>query len=475
MRKAHISVLSGALLAASLTGCTDFLTGEGVTNDPNFPTAASRDQLFVGYQATQFVQQEGNVALLGCFFMQQCSGLSNFMQFWDKYDLSAEETDASFVAIYTGGGLVDLRRVQAIVEADGDDQYLGVTKVWEALGISFGADNWGDIPYSEAATEGIPEPVFDDQMAIYAALQTVLDEAITDLGGTGPGPGAVDLIYGGNAAKWIKAANTMKARLHMHTAERLGNTAYTAAIAAASNGILLPADDFRTYHSTATAERNLWHQLHGSGFPYAVAGRRLVDLMKQRNDSRIPDYFADAVENDPDITYYGGKDVNGATPADSISSLGGSGRDVPQFRQPILTADETELILAEAKFQVNGGGAAGAAAAAPHLNTVRQRYGQLPILVPTLNDIMTEKYIALFQNIEVWQDYKRTCLPTLTPVTRAGFPFEVPGRILYGSTEGNANPNTPTTSEQLDEGGIAHGRPGVGGFRNANDPTPCTS
>jgi hypothetical protein len=462
MTRLQRSVMGAAMIAA-LTGCNDFLTGDGISSDPNFPTVATREQLFVGFQASQFNQQEGSVALLTCLYMQQCSGTANFVQEWDVYNISAEETDANFVGVYTGGGLVDLRAVQASAEEAGDDQYLGIAKVWEALAISFAADNWGDVPYSEAVDEAIPTPAFDDQLAIYAALQTLLTEAIADLAGEGPGPGPADLIYGGDVQKWTRAAYTLKARLHMHTAEKLGDPAYTAAIAAAANGILAPADDFRTLHAGETAERNLWFQFYGTSFgQYAVAGKRLVDLMVARSDPRLPQYFGLNAAGT-----YGGKDVNGATPANQISRLNGT-RNVASFRQPILTADETELILAEAKLKISG-----PAEAAPHLTTVRQRYGQLPIAAPTLNDIMTEKYIALFQNIEVWQDYKRTCLPVLTPVTDTD-PFEVPGRIYYGSTEQNANPNTPSTAEQLQKGGVAGGRPGVGGFRNPNDPTKCT-
>ena len=53
---------------------------------------------------------------------------------------------------------------------------------------------------------------------------------------------------------------------------------------------------------------------------------------------------------------------------------------------------------------------------------------------------MTEKYIALFQNPEVWNDYKRTCLPVLKPARGKS---RIPGRIFYGSTEEQTNPNTP--------------------------------
>jgi len=56
-----------------------------------------------------------------------------------------------------------------------------------------------------------------------------------------------------------------------------------------------------------------------------------------------------------------------------------------------------------------------------------------------LDSIMTEKYVALFQNIEVWSDYKRTCLPALTPYLTANgalpaYQDKIPGRFYYGAT-----------------------------------------
>ena len=69
---------------------------------------------------------------------------------------------------------------------------------------------------------------------------------------------------------------------------------------------------------------------------------------------------------------------------------------------------------------------------------------------------MTEKYITLFQNVEVWNDYKRTCIPALVPVNGA---TAIPGRLLYGVTERQTNPNVPDVGSQPP--------------RNANDPNPC--
>jgi hypothetical protein len=63
----------------------------------------------------------------------------------------------------------------------------------------------------------------------------------------------------------------------------------------------------------------------------------------------------------------------------------------------------------------------------------------------TLSDIITEKYIADFQEIEVWNDWKRTCLPNLVAATPAG----IPGRVLYPlSAERDANQNIPAPNQQ---------------------------
>jgi len=142
----------------------------------------------------------------------------------------------------------------------------------------------------------------------------------------------------------------------------------------------------------------------------------------------------------------------------------------PDLRQPLVTFAENKLIAAEAAYQVSGGGAAGQAAAQPYLDAERTtpNYGTtsfaaLPSIPATLQNIMEEKYIALFLNIEVWNDFKRTCFPTLTPApatTSSTIPQAViPGRLPYGQDELNANKNLPQISDRF--------------ARNHNDPAAC--
>src|SRR5919202_4505781 len=449
MRRLRIRIATGVCLAAGLTGC-DFLNDPKAESDPNAPTLASTNQLFVGTVANVIGQQEGPVAMTICMWMQQCAGSGGrFVEEYSTYNVTQSSFDADFASMYRAGGLTQIRDVERRADEAGDKVYKGMAEVVEAMDILWGADIWGDIPYREAADPSITTPHFDPQQQIYDDLLKLLDQAITDLGGAGSGPGAYDLVYGGSKAAWVQLANTIKARIHLHRVEKLGNAEYTAALQAAQQGIGSPANDFNAKHSGATSERNLWAQFQLTSFGNdLVAGRSLVDIMKADNDPRLPEYFG---QNDQGGLV--GYDPPTQTPSAHISSIATSGRaSDPTFPQPLVTYDENQLIIAEAQLQLGN-----VAAAATALNNVRARHSKGLIAVPTLADIMREKYITTFQNVEAWNDYKRTCLPTLQPALGRQ---RIPGRFPYGLTEAQTNPNTPA------EGNFYT-------FRNWNDPNAC--
>src|SRR5690242_18033418 len=201
--------------------------------------------------------------MMMCQWVQACSGGNGrFVQqaaqyvFGEGSNIGANGGD--WISVYAGGGLVDIRQVEADARATGDSSWLGVAKIWEAFTVGTASAMWGDIPYSEAVS-GSTSPALDNRFVILGNLQTVLDQAIAELtNGSGAGPGAADLVLNGDRAAWIRVAWTLKARYYMHTAESLGTPAYTAAIAAALNGINDPtgASDFSSFHTLATSERN---------------------------------------------------------------------------------------------------------------------------------------------------------------------------------------------------------------------------
>jgi hypothetical protein len=463
-RAATLVAASLAALAVLATGCRDFLTGPGLTENPNAATRASAAQLLVAAEIALFNQQNGQLARFAALFTQQLSGTNNQQQDYGRYTITEQDVNTFWVQNFIGGALLDYRKIQQQARAVGDQRLLGIALTLEALRIGTAASVWGDIPYRQAADSTVAAPPLDPQQQVYADLQLKLDTAITALRAAPATDPALpqDVIYNGNTARWAKAAFTLKARFHLHTAERLGAPAYEAARAAAAQGIdeapATPAQaingqapgDLRSVHGqTINVDANQWAQFLGARTDM-TANQQFVALLQARNDPRLPVYFAPASGGG-----FRGADQFGRNGA-GASVVAPAPRLAYDFRQPIVTWTENQLILAEALLQT--GDAAGALA---RVNAVRRSVGQADLPGPvTLAQMAEEKYVALFQNIEVWNDYKRLCYPALTPSGANFTPAaEVPGRLPYAFAERNANPNIPA--------------PGAQPARNWNDPAAC--
>ncbi len=472
-RYAKAAVVLSLALGA---GCDDFIQGPGLTENPNSPTGGTAAQQLIAVQARMSTLLEGQLARTAGIYTQQIIGSNNQQQTVSQYGYGETDYTGFFTGFYVGGGLVAMRNVQALAEAENNGVLLGIGKIWEGLAIGTATSIWGDIPYSEALRPDILTPRLDPQQEVYAAVQAVLDEGIAALQGAASTGNCEpsDLVYCATAGtraqqitRWIAAANTLKARFYLDLVERNGNAAYTQALAAANAGIMeapttatqaihgQAPGDFRMYHgSTQDVDGNIWAEFLTQRGGDIRAGNVLVQLLKDRNDPRLPAYF----DANSSGEYYG-LDENFNTVGGTASEIDIPTRRQFAFDQPIATWAENQLILAEAKFQLTG-----AADALPHVNAVRTAVGLGTLGSVTFADVMLEKYIAMFQNIAVWSDFRRTCLPLVRPYASGA---EVPGRIPYGSGERNANPNIPLPSA------YPAGTTGVAPLRNWNDPNAC--
>jgi hypothetical protein len=472
-------VLAISLFAA---GCNDFLAGEGLTENPNNPLAATAAQEMIAIQANMATRLEGQIARNASIFTQQIIGTNNQqLSYATQYGITEADIGQNFTAFFTSGGLLAMRHVQEFGAQS--NQFLeGVAKVWEGLAFGVAASVWGDLPYSEALNPDIRTPRLDPQQSIYTAVQTRLDEGIAALTAASSAGGCEpsDLIYCSGTPlptrqvqinRWIAAARTMKARFYMHLVERNGNAAAQLALAQAQQGILeapttatqaihgQAPGDFRTFHGTTLdVDANIWYEFLTSRGGDIRAGHVLVQLLKDRGDPRLTAYF----QANPQGNVWGLNHNNqlvGAPAGQTSSEINIPVRRAADFRQPIVTWAENQLIMAEAKVRL------GDPTALTHVNNVRTAVGMTAVAGPvTLTDVMLEKYIALFQNIEVWNDYKRTCIPTLARYQNAA---EIPGRLPYGSGERTNNPNIPLPSA------YPAGTTGVSALRNWNDPDAC--
>ena len=424
-----------ALVAAvALTGCRDFLTSGEAGNDPNRPTTASASQLFVGVQTNIAALLGSDPQRIAAIFTQQLEGTgAAYATFGQGYSVSENTTNGFFTTVYGGGGLIDVRRVQEQARTTGDSTFVGIAQVQEALLIGTAADLFGNVIYTRAY--GDPNPALDPQLAVYDSVQSVLTRAITNLAAAGPtniGPGASDLVYRGNRARWTRLARTLKARFLLHTAE-VRPTVYPQVLAEARLGIQSAADNYTVPFTGGAGERNFLADFNVNQRPgYIEPGETFVALLRSRNDPRLTRYFS-------------------ADAGDLSAALNAQNAPLP-----LVTASENLLIQAEAAYRT------GAVAEALTALNAEQTIQGVPVTAglsgaALLREILTEKYIALFPSVEVWNDYKRTCFPNLTPKVAGR---KIPARLLYDTSERQTNTSIPQPQDQP--------------ARNANDPANAT-
>jgi hypothetical protein len=355
-----------AVLAGSLTAC-DFI--EPITENPNQVPVATMDQLLVGASVNFMRMQEGQSSRLIAMWLQQMAGNQRQFSNFDTYQIVEGDDDDYMNFLYDGGGLIAMRTGQQQGTLADRIVYRGIFKVYEAFVMGEAASQYGDLPYSEAVDPEITEPVFDDQRAIYTAVDALLADAITDLNsGTGSGPAGADFVYGGDAAQWVRAANSLRARFQLHWVEVEGNARYTDAIGFANSGILSAIDDWTATHTTAATETFFWFQFMRDRSGYIVAGEYGVDALTNQTDPRLPIYYSEAEGA------YAGQIIGSppgtpaGDPSDDASELTcgpnkgggctGLGLGSQEFNFQILTCAETNYILAEATLQTGGGDAA---------------------------------------------------------------------------------------------------------------------
>jgi len=204
--------------------------------------------------------------------------------------------------------LTDIETLISQSTVSGDKVYLGIGQAIKAYLASTAVDLWGDVPFSQATqlANDIPNPVFDDQEAVYTTVFTLLDDAKANiLSGEGLSPSTDDLMYSGDTSKWVKFINTLKLKLYNQI--RLSSLFDSGAL----NALMLEdnffeslSDDFQftnTANITPTDERS---QLFQSSYVQAQVDHYVspwfYEVLKGMNpnihtgnpDPRIPYYWA---------------------------------------------------------------------------------------------------------------------------------------------------------------------------------------
>ncbi|MEO6729322.1 MAG: SusD/RagB family nutrient-binding outer membrane lipoprotein [Candidatus Dojkabacteria bacterium] len=474
MKRKFIAIIfTGALFFASCKKIT-----EDLNTDPNRPVDAPLELLLNGAQVSSILVYEGNLARVAGIFSGSFTGGDRQYLTFNQYISTAPDYDDTWDNLYTGV-ISQAKLIEAKATVLNNKRVIGIAKVMQAQAFGLAADLWGDVPFSEVATEGITNPKFDTQADVYTGVQKLLDDAITNLNPTGTAvgvsPGSKDVFYGGDNKKWAAAAYTLKARFYLHTKQ------YDLAIAAANNVNALndaSKDMIAPHGNSYLSDFNVFYSFTVYDRPgYLVAdGSYASKLLDPTSSSYIGNV---KTKEGARFNYIYQSDINvGGLELNALSNdFDGSGPDDTGFFGsdagfPLVTYRENQLILAEAYMKKASPDANLALAA---LNTVRNYYNTtgyvtagyfsfgksyLPYLLTDfapggiknpaltgttvnqalLKGIVQERYVSLIGQIEQFNDLRRTKnLLGMPPLTGTA----LPQRFLYPQSELNTNSNTP--------------------------------
>jgi hypothetical protein len=419
-----------------LSSCEKFFGDVNV--DPNAPNDASPAAILLTAETRLTYTIGGDFSRFGSVFTQHVDGYDRQFAGYQNYTFVPGDFGTAWSNLYSGV-LSDLKQLKGKADVAKFDAYGGIARVLEAHALMMIADYFGDAPYSNALdAEKTFQPTYDTQAQLYTTIFALLTEARTKLatpvGGVNRAVGN-DVIYGGDVKKWTKYANVLAARAYLHLG-KLDAANYTKALAElAKGGFASSADDARFAFAGGGTGDAPWSQYNGQRQDILV-GARYVKLMTDLADPRKATYGAPLDESHPILT--------------------------PTQKVPLATFTEQKFIEAECKMK--GGDAPGAKLAM--LDGIKSSFTEAGVTdatkytayiaqatvnpaTVTLNQVMIQKYIALFADPEVFNDWRRTGIPSLTP-NLGSF---VPRRFLYPQSELDLNTNAPKATKLSDRVG----------------------
>ncbi len=192
-------------------------------------------------------------------------------------------------------------------EADENVTYSGIAKILKAYTFSQMVDIWGDIPFSEAnklsSSSKVAYPKWDKSADIYPQIFAMFDDGLADLNNTTAlnkvVPAGEDIIYAGNKAKWIRAANTIKLKLYNQVRLVQDVSAEVAALVAEGDLIQSGEDfEFQYGFKSSPDERNPGYLDYEAGQRSYYMSPWMFRILKGQN----PEIFTGI--KDPRIPYY---------------------------------------------------------------------------------------------------------------------------------------------------------------------------
>lgn len=423
--KKNILIIALLSLSISFNSCESFLA-DGINVDQNKPSVVPVNAQMPHIAINIANVYGGDISRFATMLSQQVEGVARQWSSFNQYTgLSPFRFDTAWSNCYENV-LIEVQAMTNAASTDGYNHYAAAGKTLEAFTLLTMTDLWGDIPYSEAISgfENI-NPTFDSRTGvIYPKVMSLLDEAASGFNASSGGKdlGSDDVIYGGNVDLWKKAVNAIKARAYLHKGD------YSSALSNAKASFSSRADNF-SFQFTADDPANWWN-FNNDRTGDIEFHPTLRGMMEGLNDTaRLAILDQTFITSHPYLS--------------------------DDYNQGLVTYREMQFVIAEALHRT-GGSAAEIETA--YLNGIKASFDEVGasssdydtyVAQASVNPgagnikledhILTQKYIGLFVDPEVFNDLRRNSFPKLTPVSGS----QLPTRFQYSSDELLFNSNSP--------------------------------
>lgn len=293
-----------ALGVAFLSSCSQSIM-DRINNNPDNPTTAASKFIITDLEtSTAFNIVGADLSFYASVYIEHEVGTYN--QMWDAEERISQPTasstyDNAWVQLYTNfkNAKIAIANCSTGGPEAGNNVTKGVAEVLAAYNLAILTDMFGDVPYTQAADITFPDagshfqPAIDKQQVVYQGIFAYLNQAITDLQGSDSGTtgklGSQDLMFGGDASRWIEFAYGLKARYTMHLLYRSTNQTQDLQniIAWANQSFSSPDEDakYTDYNGIGTSSANPFAQFYNDRDYFSVS-QSFVDKLLKRNDPR---------------------------------------------------------------------------------------------------------------------------------------------------------------------------------------------
>jgi len=417
------------------SSCEDYFE-DFDNSDPDNPLNVSPNVILPQVQLRLAYTYGGDFARYIGIYTQHVDGISRQFAVIGQYGIQPSDVSSMWSNVYTGTLQSNRELIDNSIAA-GNNHYAAIGMALEAYTMMASTDVWGDMVYSDAwkfaENGGVYQPSFDGQQDVYTQIFARLDQARELLKGDVGGnvPGSDDQMYGGDPVKWVNFCNVLEARGRLHLVKQ-DPDAYNKVLAALNlGGFNSSLAEAAITFGTAPTENAPWYQ-----------------YIEQRDDCETGTTYLSKLSdlNDPRSATYG-------WPHDNSHPIW-----TKDQYMPLLSFTEQEFIRAEAALMTEDKTTAYdsylRAIESSFVDALKSIYNadeiqalydeyiaQAKVGVGeeglTLDNVITQKWIALYTCPEVFNDWRRTGLPVLSPITGS----EIPRRLPYPQTEIDSNPD----------------------------------